>query len=143
LTNNVDRVLIAGGRMALGTVSVHVDSELRIVHLTITGALSRLGGLEYQRRMAVAIDHLAARRPWGVLSDRRNALVQSEEVQLIMADIFERATAAGRTHAAVLATSALTQMQMRRLALAGKLVQRHFESEIAAKAWLVRELKSG
>jgi hypothetical protein len=50
LTNNVDRVLIEGGRMALGTVSVHVDSELRIVHLTITGALSRLGGLEYQRR---------------------------------------------------------------------------------------------
>jgi hypothetical protein len=129
--------------MALGTVSVLVDAELRILHLTITGALSPLRGLEYQRRMVAAIDELSARRPWGVLSDRRHALVQSKDVEAIMADIFERATAAGRTHAAVLTTSALTQAQMRRLAQAGGLVQRHFESERAARAWLIRELNSG
>jgi len=120
---------------------VQVEPERRIVHLVITGSLSRMDGLDYQRRMLAACDQLSRSRPWGILSDRRRATVQIPEVEAIMASVFARATAAGRTHAAVLATNALAQLQMKRLALAGGLVQKVFEDETPARAWLLRELK--
>jgi hypothetical protein len=121
--------------------SADVDLDRRILHLKFVGAMTSTMALEYRRTMLAAFSLLAPRRPWGILSDRRQARVASDEVQTMMVDVFERATLAGRKCAAVLATGALTQLQMRRLALAANIMQRQFHDEASARAWLAEQLK--
>jgi hypothetical protein len=76
-------------------------------------------------------------QPWAVLSDRRRASTQSDEVRAVMSDVMDRATAMGRDRAAVLVTGAVIRLQMRRLATETHVVQRYFDDEAEALEWLM------
>jgi hypothetical protein len=115
---------------------IAVSAEHRILRIRAWGLWSVDLAESYRAGMMMAFRTLRG-LPWDVLSDRRRTLIQSEPVRAIMAGVMDRATAMGRRRAAVLATTAAAKLQMSRLAAEARVVQRHFDDEAEALAWLM------
>jgi hypothetical protein len=108
----------------------------RILRIVAWGLWAAPLARGYRDAMYMAFRPLRG-RPWAVLSDRRRASTQSDEVRAIMSEVMDRATLMGRDRAAVLVSGAVTKLQMQRLATEARVVQRHFADEGEALKWLL------
>jgi len=117
---------------------IDVDEEAGILRIRGWGVWTVALASAYREAMLRAFGRLRGKR-WGVLSDRTGSNVQSEEVARIIADVMNRATAAGRVRAAIIVESATTLLQWRRIAREQHVEQRAFHTRDSALAWLVAE----
>jgi hypothetical protein len=115
---------------------VSVDVDHRILRVRSWGIWNLEIAEKYRIAMSAAFAKLG-KRAWSVLSDRRRASPQSDEVQSIIHDVMERATVLGRSRAALLVTSPSAKLQMRRLGSETRVPQRYFDDESAALTWLL------
>ncbi|MEM7780521.1 MAG: hypothetical protein AAF697_09045 [Pseudomonadota bacterium] len=83
---------------------------------------------------AAAAPFVSAKRPWSVLADYTDAIVQPRHLTDTISESFEMARKMGLQRVAVLNAPALVQMQYKRLV--GTVEIGFFESKIDAMAWL-------
>jgi hypothetical protein len=124
-----------------GGFEVTVDVERRYLRLRAYGLWSVETAIAYQQAMYEGFRTLGP-GAWRTLSDRRQSVSQSPEVQTIIMETMRRATDDGCTHTAFVLDSALTTLQIRRLgAEQGLLNVRVFDDEEKAMRWLLDDVE--
>lgn len=83
---------------------------------------------------AAAAPMIRAQRPWSVLADYSEAIVQPRNVAGSITDSFEAGRKLGLKRIAIVNAPALVQMQYKRLV--GMIDVEYFDSKIDALAWL-------
>lgn len=123
--------------------AVATDVGRRILRLECKGVWKLPLAEQYRAAMREAFERLRG-KPWIVVADIRAFAAQSPEVGQVHAELMGEAAAAGMVRACSIVASALTRMQIKRLAEESHMPEiAFFSDEEKGTAWALGALKPG
>ena len=116
---------------------VEVNSKTNVVYLKVWGQWEEADGRAYVEFFRGKVAHLLGKK-WYVVADISEFPPQSEVVNAQIAKTMEHATKGGMVKAADIVSSAMTQLQIKRLSEEMRIpVFAFFKDRAAAEAWVV------